>query len=440
MKHKLTIIGIGMGHPGGLTIEGKQAILETELLLGGSRMLENIQRGEPSLYEHKKRVAVWRPEEICEEIRTEISRTDGKPLCIAVLMSGDSGFNSGTAHLLSELKKSGLSEQLTISVLPGIGAISALAAKCGIGWEEAALISLHGKTQNLFQALATYKKVFVLSGRKTTDVLTELSHSPFRDSEVFIGELMGAERERFLRFSAATDFLESEDANTPFDPMTTMLILPKCATPIRLFGMPDEAFIREADAGGNIIPMTKSEVRAQIISRLALRKNDIVFDIGAGTGSVSVEMAFQVPFGRVFSIEKNPAALAVLEKNRDKFFCRNMEIFHGEAPEILSELPMPDVAFLGGTSGRVAEILKVLREKNPHIRIVLSAIAIETVSKSLDALKELGFSQIEVTELMASRGEPHGGLHLMKAQNPVFVISAIGDGTSDVGIVDGECE
>ena len=422
MTGELYIAGIGMGHTGGMTLEVKDAILKASLLVGGSRMLSSI----PEEWKAGKTcIPIWKPEEIADILAHETCSV------AAALMSGDSGFNSGTGHLISELSRRGMVVRvngtalketeretehtgLSIWVYPGVGSISTLAAKAGIGWEEAVHVSLHGRSQNLFSALAQGKKVFVLSGSKTDEVMRNLKGSVFCRSEVFIGERMGAMGERFLRLRAEAYEKDS------FDPMTTMLILPETERPVRLLGMADDLFVRGK------VPMTKSEVRSLSVSRLAPGRSDVVYDIGAGTGSVSVELSMQAMYGRVFAIERRPEALELIRANREKFFCRNLEIVEGTAPEILAELPRPDAAFIGGSGGAMREILHSLKRMNSRIRVVINAVSPETLTETLSALRELAFSEVECSQISVARAEAHGGLHLMKAENPVYVISAAG--------------
>ncbi len=149
--------------------------------------------------------------------------------------------------------------------------------------------------------------------------------------------------------------------------------------------MPDESFIR-----GNV-PMTKSEVRSISLSKLQLEPHDIVYDIGAGTGSVAVEIALQIPHGCVYAVEKNPEALSLLEQNKAQLGADCMNIVSGTAPDICKELPAPNKVFIGGSSGNMKEILSLLLEKNPDVRIVITAISIETLTEFITCCKEWNF-------------------------------------------------
>ena len=129
------------------------------------------------------------------------------------------------------------------------------------------------------------------------------------------------------------------------------------------------------------VPMTKSEVRAVSLSKLELRPDSVLWDIGAGTGSVSVEASFFLPDGQVYAVEKKPEALELIRKNVEKFRRENVTAVAGEAPDVLRGLPDPTHVFLGGTSGRMREILDALRRRNPAVRVVANAISLESLGE-----------------------------------------------------------
>ena len=180
-------------------------------------------------------------------------------------------------------------------------------------------------------------------------------------------------------------------------------------------GLPDEAFDRDA------VPMTKAEVRSVSLSKLRLTRDAVVYDIGAGSGSVAVECALQIPGGMVYAIEKKENAVDLILRNREKFRVSNLEVVQGEAPEALQALPAPTHAFIGGSSGNLREIVALLLEKNPAVRIVANAITLETVAELTALLPE--FSQVDVAEVAVSKGRSLGRYHLMTAQNPVYIVT-----------------
>ena len=173
--------------------------------------------------------------------------------------------------------------------------------------------------------------------------------------------------------------------------------------------------------------MTKQEVRAAALAKLAVRPGDIFWDVGAGTGSVSVELALASEGGAVFAVECSDSACDLIRANREKFCAWNLHVIEGRAPQALEALPPPDGVFIGGTRGGMAEIVDLALRRNGNARICVSAIAVETLSAAVAALKSHGI-QPQVTQIAVSRSKPAGGLHLLMANNPVFLITGNCDG------------
>ena len=160
--------------------------------------------------------------------------------------------------------------------------------------------------------------------------------------------------------------------------------------------------------------------------RMELTEDAVVYDVGAGTGSVSVEAALSGEQIKVYAIEKNPEAVLLLEKNRRKFRTDGIRIIEGSAPEALVHLEPPTHLFIGGSSGNLKEILTVVKQKNPNVKIVISAISLETVRDVMDAEKEGLLTDMEVTQIYAARSRVLGQYHMMTGMNPVYIISAGG--------------
>jgi precorrin-6Y C5,15-methyltransferase (decarboxylating) len=182
-------------------------------------------------------------------------------------------------------------------------------------------------------------------------------------------------------------------------------------------GIEDELFLR-----GNV-PMTKSEIRSVSISKLQLRPGDVIYDVGAGTGSVSVEMALQAREGRVYAVEYDEEALGLIRRNAEQFGAWNLNVIEGKAPGALEDLPAPDRAFIGGSGGNLAEILELLTKRNPRIRVVVNAITLETMAEAVSQFSRLGFADVDIVQIFAARGKAAGNYHMMQGQNPVFIIS-----------------
>ncbi|WP_041708626.1 precorrin-6Y C5,15-methyltransferase (decarboxylating) subunit CbiT [Lacrimispora saccharolytica] len=180
--------------------------------------------------------------------------------------------------------------------------------------------------------------------------------------------------------------------------------------------MRDELFIRGE------VPMTKSEVRAVSLSKLELDQDSVLYDIGAGTGSVSIEASRYLAGGRVYAIEKKSEAIALMRANKEKFAAECMEIVEGEAPEALSSLEAPSHVFIGGTSGSMDKVLSLVLKKNPEARIVINTIALESLAEVVSWLKGHSVTA-EIVQVQISKGRKAGDYHLMMGQNPVYVVS-----------------
>ncbi len=183
--------------------------------------------------------------------------------------------------------------------------------------------------------------------------------------------------------------------------------------------MKDSAFIRGK------VPITKSEVRAVSLNKLNLNKDNIIFDIGAGTGSVSIEAAMLAPNGIVYAMERNEEACDLIIQNKEKFQVKNLVLCKGIAPGNIPDDIIPDKAFIGGTGNRMEEILDLLLEKNPKITIVINVIALESLAQ---ITKYLGKHELdhEIISMQVSKAELVGSYHMMKGQNPIFIITING--------------
>lgn len=182
-------------------------------------------------------------------------------------------------------------------------------------------------------------------------------------------------------------------------------------------------FISDQDFIRTDIPMTKQEVRELSICRLHLAADSVMYDIGCGTGSVSVEAGRLSKKIRVFALDSNPAAVKLTEENVRKFGLENISVIEKCAPSGLEDLPPADSAFIGGSRGHLKEILQSLYKKNPSMRVVINAISLEALSQIQTSLKDFPVSNFELVQLSVTKAEKAGDYHLLKAQNPVFIFS-----------------
>lgn len=400
VRPSVALVGIGPGSPGEMTAEVRRAIHGADCVVGARRMLESAPEG-------KRTMAAIAPEEIAGTIRETVNCRR-----FAVLLSGDTGFFSGAKRLLPLL------EDCEVEVLPGLNSLQVLCARLGTSYEDVVPVSLHGRDRDIVPDVWQNRRVFALVGGAdgAAKLCRDLTDAGLGEVRVSVGERLGYPEERVTAGPAR------ELAVGAFDPLSAVLIENDGARPFTP-GLPDEWFQRGKGQDGGVVPMTKSEVRACAMAKLALPRDAVCWDVGAGTGSVSIEMALQARDGKVFAIEKKEGALALLEENRKKFHASNLEIVAGSAPEACRDLPAPTHAFLGGSSGNLREIVMLLLEKNPDVRIVASGVTLETVGELTRLGKEFAFSTFDAVCLSAARSRNAGAFHLMCAQNPVYLFT-----------------
>ena len=404
-KPEVFIAGIGPGSEALQTQEVRAAIRRADCLIGARRMLDAVA-GPQQLT-----IDAIAPETIASHIAQH-------PECgvFCVVMSGDTGFYSGTKKLLPLLK------ECRVRVLPGLSSMSYLCARLGVSYEDAVPVSLHGRDLDIAREVRRRRKVFTLvGGDGGMQALCErLTQAGLGHVRIAVGERLSYPDEAITRGTA------QELRSHTFDKLSAALIENDTPGEIVTPGLPDEAFLRNLEPG-KLVPMTKSEVRSICLSKLRLTPNAVCWDVGAGTGSVSIEMARLCADGTVYAIEKSERALALLEQNKEAFSASNMQIIPGSAPEVCRDLPAPTHAFLGGTSGSVRDILALLLEKNPHVCIVATAVTLESVS-ALSACME-DFEAAECVSVQVSKAAALGQYHLMQAQNPVYIFTLQNGGT-----------
>lgn len=394
---KVTLIGMGSGQPENLTLQGLAALRQADLILGARRLLAVLPAGCT-----ENRAAAYRPDEVADLLQTSGAEN-------AVLVySGDTGFYSGASSMMEKLEALGVRAR----VLPGLSSIQLLAAALGRPWQGWNLVSAHGRTCDPVAECMQGRPTFFLTGgsEDPATLCAQLAAEGFGDVQGVVGQCLGTPEEKLFRGSV------KELAAGRFNSLSVLLVEAAEVLPRRAPGLPDEAFER------GDVPMTKQEVRAAVLAKLAVRPEDILWDVGAGTGSVSVELALAAPRGRVYAVECRPEGCALIKANREKFRTRNLVLVEGLAPAALSDLPAPDAVFIGGSKGSLAAIVDAALDKNPDARICVSAIALESLSAAVAALTAKGRT-VQVSQIAVSRARAVGGLHLMMAQNPIYLIT-----------------
>ena len=399
VKPHITLLGIGMGSQETLTVQGKKAAKSADLIIGAKRMADAVREpGQAVVYEYRSDV-------IADYIRNHPEYEK-----VVIALSGDVGFYSGARKLLPALG----GRESNVEVICGISSVVYFLSEIGLSWDDAKITSAHGKHCNLISMIRHNQKVFSILGTGTAvaELAGKLVKYHMGEVLLYVGENLSYPDEKIFVKKA------EELTNYEGQPLSVVCAFHENPEPaLSTHGIPDEEFIRGK------APMTKEEVRSVSLSKLRLTEDSICCDVGAGTGSVSVEMALRADQGQVFAIEKKEEAAALLEENKQKFAVDNLEIIKGEAPQALENLPAPTHAFIGGSSGNLKEIVALLLGKNPQVRIVINCITLETISEALDVLKEYDFQQREVVQLAASRSKEIGRYHLMMGENPIYIIT-----------------
>lgn len=402
-KRKVTLVGIGIGTPEGMTVEAAQVIEKADLLVGADRMLA------AAADKHKPTFSAYEPRKIGDylELHPEYQR-------IVVLLSGDIGFYSGAKRLYEELEQ----RDFEVDALCGISSVVYFCGKLRTAWEDVCLLSTHGRSANLVGAVKSHHKTFTLLGKgESVHVLCqELMEYGLAHVTVHIGIQLGYEDEKILSGTPEELLKQSIDGlcvalienETPFSGIRACV--------------DDEEFSRGK------APMTKSEIRSLSVAKLQLPKDAVVYDVGAGTGSVTIELALAAVDGCIYAIERNQEACDLIEENKRKFGTPNIQVVHGLAPEAMEDLPAPTHAFIGGSAGNLKEIITCLLGKNPLIRLVINTVTLETMAEVSECLKALNLIEEETICVNVSRAKKLGAYHLMMGQNPIYIVTCRGGG------------
>ncbi|HIY38315.1 MAG TPA: precorrin-6Y C5,15-methyltransferase (decarboxylating) subunit CbiT [Candidatus Agathobaculum merdigallinarum] len=394
MSRRFYIIGAGMGAPDSLTGEAAHALAASDAVFATQRLTAVCDR------------AVVCP---FDQLAAQAIASDAQT--VSVLVSGDVGFFSAAGRLREQLAPHG-----DVRLVCGLSSMQYFCAKLGVSYDDACVRSLHGRAGSILGAVSYHKKTFVLTGGENTapKVCKTLADAGLGGLTVHLGENLGAADER----------VETGTAETLADQSCGNLA-------VLLIEHPDAVNASQPVRDGMLtrakVPMTKEEVRWVSVSRLEVQPHDTVWDVGAGTGAVTLELARKASDGLVYAVERKPEAVALLHENRRRLGGYNVRIIEGAAPDALEALPAPDRVFIGGSGGAMRRILEIAKQKNPAVRVVVNAIALETLHETQAALSALGFADVEITQLSAARGRSVGAYTMMTANNPVFILSGGGN-------------
>lgn len=422
----LTLVGIGMGTPEQMTLEAHHALEQAQVIFGAKRMLEAVSG--------------FSAEKVCEYRREQIASylcEHPKITRAAVVFSGDVGFYSG-ADSFGECLNCG-EKSWNVSRIAGISSVNYLAAKLGVAWQDMKLCSVHGRDTDLVAQIRQNQKVFSLlnGGEQLMELAEQLVQNGLGDIRLSAGYDLGYDSEEIWRGSVK-EFLnrpvrrglcvalfENEklrDLMTAKDraPYTCAECGANCLR-LTTGNIPDASFQRGA------VPLSKEEIRAVALSKLRLTADAVCYDIGAGTGGMTMDIARYVPDGTVIAFERNEEACELIRANAARLSAGQVTVVQGSAPEILEGYKTPTHAFIGGSGGRLREIVQLLLKKNPRMRIVIDAITLETVSEANALLNTLTVKDVDIVSITVAKAKTAGAYHLMESMNPVYIFSFTGE-------------
>ena len=417
-KRKLSLVGVGVGAQEAGTQQAQEAIASAQVLFGAKSVLDNLTKTwQPA--EGKKVIANYDSGKILDYLQEHPEIRNA-----AVAYSGDSGFYSGAASMLAKLKTAeAFKDNFDVKVICGISSVSWFAARAGIPWQDWKILSSHGRFCNVTGQVRRNRECFLLLAnaadlRQTGALLARAQEQgTLGKLQLIYGHELSRAGEQICPCTP------QELIEVTQEGLYVLYIRHDDAEKIPVLpGMPDTAFIRGK------APMTSSEIRTLSLCRLGLTAKSVLWDVGAGTGSVSVEAALACPDSKVWSIECKKDALALLAENRAKYSLQNMSIIEGRAPEALIDLPVPTHVFIGGSGGEIGSILDFVLARNSSAKVVVNCITSETLAALHDALDTLPIRDLQCVQVMVNREEILGTYHYLRAGNPVFIISFQGDG------------
>jgi precorrin-6Y C5,15-methyltransferase (decarboxylating) len=404
-KGKVHIIGVAPEGASSLLSEARRLLNGAEIILGGKRLLDMF----PSLAGEKITI-----KNNLAEVTELISRNLGRKRMV-VLASGDPNFYGIARYLTAKLGKD------VLEIMPNVSAMQVAFARIKEGWEDAVLVSVHSRPiEDIVEMVRLNNKVGIFTDDEHTPatiakVLLEHGVGGYR---AYVCQNLGRKDENVIK----TDLPGLRQVKA--SPLNVLILLRERPEKRQqqIMGIPDEEFHQRRPKEGLI---TKQEVRAVSLAKMCLTDESVLWDIGAGSGAISIEASFLARRGHIFAIEKNQKDVVIIKKNLRKFHVPNVEVVQAFAPDGLDGLPSPTTVFIGGSGGRMEEIIDLVsRRLKPGGRIVINIVALEHLSVAINALKARGLVP-EVTLVNVARSTNVGELTRFEALNPVFVVTAV---------------
>lgn len=407
---KIHIIGIGDDGLDGITSQAKRVIDEAELLLGAESTLKLVPRGST------ERVMIGAD---LEDVLQRISAASGKR--IVVLASGDPLFYGVARYLCDKLGKE------RFDVLPHVSTMQLAFARVKESWEDAYLTNLATNPLDaVIEKIRTADTVGLFTSDRFSprDVSQALLDANIDYFHAYVCENLGSPDERVTQGSLG------EIARDEFGSLNVMILVRRPETPdqptdayvTRRFGNPDELFLQSRPKRGLLTP---AEVRSIALAELAVGPSSVVWDIGAGSGSVSIEAALLADRGTVYAIEMDPEDINLIRSNAERFRVRNLTPVLGRAPEAWGNLPRPDCIFVGGSGREIARVVELaFKQLAPGGRIVANVASIESLSTLDESLHRLA-GDVKVLMINVARGTHQLERVRFGALNPSFLLSAM---------------
>ncbi|MBQ9359995.1 MAG: precorrin-6A reductase [Lachnospiraceae bacterium] len=418
-QFEVSVIGCGMGNEGSLTGDARNAIDEAQYIFGSKRLVDIYGKERQSF-------PFYKAVDIIQYLDRLSSSLADDTIKAVVLYSGDSGFYSGTKELIPALdewkaEQKGRGTTVYIKQIPGVSSVASLAAIMGITYENSKIISMHGVEQdstsdmNVITAVRNNEKTFMLLSKPEDFIYYGklLKEAGMGDTKLVMGVDIGAPDVR-LYAKTAEDAAEMYEEIK--DGLATLYIYNEEPLNTSGFALKDSDFIRREG-----LPMTKEEIRYVILGKLGLKKGDVMYDIGSGTGSISVAAAGISDDIHVYAIEELEEAVELSIENKEKYGRDNMTVIRGSAPEEFDVLPKPDAAFIGGSNGKLREIIRGLKDKNKAVRVVASAVTIETLSSIMEIMAEIPYSSVDIIQMNISKTRTVDKYHIIGSLNPIFI-------------------
>jgi len=396
----IKVIGIGEDGPKSLLPLYQKWIAESEILVGGERLLDFFPE-----YKGEKWVIKKGLSPLVEKIKKSGKR-------VVVLASGDPLFFGIGSYL---------SKKMPVEIYPALSSVQLAFSRICDSWQDCTFLSVHGRNmKGLAQKVDGKNKVCLLTDEENSPdaIARYLLAFGITEYEAIVAENVGGKNERIRTFTL------EEMAGEKFDPLNVVILRKTGPAPFWPMGIEDDEFYHRSPDKGLI---TKKEIRVLSLAALKLKKDSIMWDIGTCTGSVAIEAARIARQGQLFAIEKNLPDLENCRQNMKKFRT-DFTLLHGKAPEGLDSFPDPDAVFIGGTSGGMEQILAIAcRRLKKGGRIVLNAVTIESLYEAVQNFKNNGFST-RITLANISRSKPILHMNRFEGLNPVYIIEGYREG------------